>query len=108
MARGEYFNNEETREKLQQLRDEIRLGSLYATDYQNTMGFDYHDVQDFFDGYSDFLYELAQEDYEEGNLDFDPYHAEITDIYDEYDNIDTLENWYDITLGADEPVIVFD
>lgn len=74
-----------TREELCDLRNEIVLNSLYTSDYENTHHILPRDVQDFFDGYVEYLYELAEEDGEE---------LDITDLCAKYDNPDNLENWY--------------
>ena len=76
-----------TREDLQKLRNEIVLNSCYFYDYTNSFGFDEHDICEFFDGYYDYLWELAGEKY---NTD------EITlfQIIGEFDNIDNLVSWF--------------
>ena len=74
-----------TREELCDLRNEIVLNSLYTSDYENTHHILPRDVQDFFDGDVEYLYELAEEDGEE---------LDITDLCAKYDNPDNLENWY--------------
>ena len=53
--------NDLTKEQLWALRQEIVLNSLYVADYRNSDGFDEHKVCDFFEGYVDFLQELAAE-----------------------------------------------
>lgn len=77
-----------TREDLQKLRNEIVLNSCYSYDYTNSFDFNEHDICAFFDGYYDYLWELAKEKY---NTD------EITHflISDEFDNIDNLVCWFD-------------
>ena len=74
-----------TREELCDLRNEIVLNSLYTSDYENTHHILPKDVQDFFDGYVEYLYELAEEDGEE---------LDIMDLCAKYDNPNNLENWY--------------
>lgn len=96
----EYFNDQETRDKLDQLRGDIVLCSLYADDYENSFGIDRHDVQDFFDGYIEFLEELAEEDYEEGRAEEKMGLDDLDAFLDEYDTIGNLENWYDIVQGG--------
>ena len=78
---------EMTREDLQKLRNEIVLNSCYFYDYNNSFGFYNHDVCYFFDGYYDYLWELAEEKY---NVD-DITHALVID---EFDTIDNLVSWY--------------
>ena len=74
-----------TREELRDLRNEIVLNSLYTSDYENTHHILPRDVQDFFDGYVEYLYELAEENGEK---------LDIQDLCMKYDNPDNLENWY--------------
>lgn len=74
-----------TREELRDLRKEIVLNSLYTSDYKNTHHILPRDAQNFFDGYVEYLYELAEENGEE---------PDIHDLCIKYDNADNLENWY--------------
>ena len=74
-----------TREELWDLRNEIVLNSLYTSDYENTHHILPKDAQDFFDGYVEYLYELAEENGEK---------PDIQDLCIKYDNPDNLENWY--------------
>lgn len=70
-----------TRDELKQLRSEIILDSIYIDDYANSFNIDKELVQDFFNGYSDYLYEL-KDDPDGANPEND------------FDNIDNLESWY--------------
>lgn len=81
-----YNLNELTKEQLQKLRREIRLGSMYTTDFENSFDIPEKICQAFFDGYNDFLGEMMIED---GHDD-----DEYWDIIDEYDNADNLEEYY--------------
>lgn len=74
-----------TKEELWDLRNEIVLNSLYTSDYENTHHILPRDVQDFFDGYVEYLYELAEENGE---------NPDIQDLCMKYDNPDNLEDWY--------------
>ena len=74
-----------TREELRDLRNEIVLNSLYTSDYENTHHILPRDAQNFFDGYVEYLYELAEENGEK---------PDIEDLCIKYDNPDNLENWY--------------
>lgn len=67
------------------LRKEIVLNSLYLKDYTNTLGIDPNWVEDFFDGYIDYLVELGAEE-------------DVVDFLD-LDNDDNLKNWISITIG---------
>lgn len=66
------------------LRKEISLCSLFVSDYRNTFDVDRHVCYDFFDGYSDYLQELM----EENGIPDERY-------FDELENYDTPENLYD-------------
>lgn len=68
------------------LRQEIVLNSLFTADYNNTFGFDPKSMQAFFDGYVEYLWELAEGD-GKANVDF-------TKVVDEYDNEDNLFDYY--------------
>lgn len=71
---------------LWKLRSEIILNSLYIGDYQNSFEFEPESIAYFFDGYLEYLYELANG---EGLEDI-----ELTDLVDRYDNPDTLFEYY--------------
>ena len=70
-----------TKNQLHSLRKQIILNSIYVTDYANNLGIENKTACDFFDGYVEYLSELAKENNEE--LDFDKYDTE-----------ENLENWY--------------
>lgn len=74
-----------TKEELWDLRKEIVLNSLYTSDYENTHHILPRNTQDFFDGYVEYLYELAEENGE---------NPDIQDLCIKYDNADNLEDWY--------------
>lgn len=74
------------KDKLWDLRQSIILGSLYDSDYENTLGLSPAIVQTFFDGYMDFLEMKMQED---GYSDSD-----FWDILDDYDTPDNLYDYY--------------
>ena len=78
---------EMTRDDLQKLRDEIILNSCYFYDYNNSFGFYNHDICAFFDGYYDYLWELAEEKY-------NPDDVTHFLVINEFDNIDNLEYWF--------------
>jgi len=73
------------RNTLWQLRNEIILNSLYVADYQNSFGYTPQSVCDFFDGYMEYLEELATEQY--GSC------CSLEQIFS-FDNPDNLYNWY--------------
>jgi len=76
-----------TKEELWELRGQVCLGSLYTKDYVNHFGFNENSVFDFFDGFCDYVGELAEEKYGRDNYDWN-------DAIVEYDNADALWNWY--------------
>lgn len=77
-----------TSEQLWALRKQIRLGSLYYSDYQNTFGIDCRVVCDFFDSYLSYLEELMADD----SADYkDEDFFALLPLYDTPDN---LQNWY--------------
>ena len=75
-----------TKTNLWNLRTEISLGSLYTSDYENTFRILPIIVQNFFDGYIEYLWELAEENNKK-DMDFE-------DLVEIYDNADNLEGWY--------------
>lgn len=75
-----------TSSELWKLRDEITLNSIYIADYRNSFRFNAKDICTFFDGYVDYLFELAEED------KF-PTDDEIA-VFDKYDTEDNLYSWF--------------
>lgn len=75
-----------TEEELWKLRKEIVLNSLYLSDYTNSYYFNTNDLSIFFDGYIDYLYELADED------DFS--YDDLDELLREYDNDTNLYSWF--------------
>ena len=78
---------EMSKRNLWALRTEITLGSLYTSDYENSFQILPRMVQDFFDGYIEYLWELAEENNKKADIDFE-------DLVEIYDNADNLESWY--------------
>lgn len=72
-----------TKEQLWVLRQQIVLNSLFTNDYNNNMDIDPKECATFFDGYVEYLGELAEGD--GGITD--------SDTYLKYDNADNLYNW---------------
>lgn len=83
-----------SRAKLLKLRKEIPLYSLYFSDYENSLGIDSQYVCDFFTGYSDFLWELMDEDDIPDEDRMDKLHL--------YDTIDNLENYQNMVEYSKE------
>ena len=78
-----FIKGEFTKNELAQLRSDVVLNSIYTSDYENRFNIDPAFVQDFFDGYVDFMLEDESED-----------------------TIDNLENWYytvDYSDYVDDP-----
>lgn len=75
-----------TKTNLWNLRTEITLGSLYTSDYENSFQILPIIVQNFFDGYIEYLWELAEEN-DKKDIDFE-------DLVKIYDNANNLESWY--------------
>lgn len=50
-----------TKEQLWQLRTEITLGSLFTSHFRNSFHFAPRPTQEFFDGYVEYIEELAEE-----------------------------------------------
>lgn len=73
--------------KLLKLREEIFLGSLYISDYENSLGIDSQYVCDFFTGYMDFLWELMDED----NIPDEDKMDKLC-LYDTIDNLENYQN----------------
>ena len=68
---------EMSKRNLWALRTEITLGSLYTSDYENSFQILPRMVQDFFDGYIEYLWELAKENNKK-DMDFE----DLVEIYD--------------------------
>ena len=77
-----------TFDEVRQLRREIVLNSLYISDYENSLGYDPHDVCDFFDGYVGYLAEIMERD----RFSVDAW--EYFDVLWSYDTDENLEDWY--------------
>lgn len=74
------------KEQLWELRRQIVLNSLFLDDYKNSFGFAPKSVQDFFDGYVDYLEELAKED--RNKTDY------VFLLFEKYDNADNLIDYF--------------
>jgi hypothetical protein len=78
-----------TTNELWDLRRQIVLNGHYIADYENDFNFNAHQVSQFFDGYVDYLCELATEKY--GHIEDEQF----IDILDEFDTIENLKSWFD-------------
>lgn len=74
-----------TKNKLWALRQEIVLNSLFMSDYQNSVGYTPQSVWAFFDGYMDYLDELATEEHGSD--------CSLEQVF-RFDNAENLEAWY--------------
>ena len=74
-----------TKKRLWELRRQVRLGSLYSKDYENSFGIDKNFCQTFFDGYMEYLGEL---------MDEDGVGHRYYDYLSSYDTAKNLYNWY--------------
>ena len=79
------FSYEVLFKNLKKLRSEIVLNSIYYADFKNSFGIDEKIVAAFFDGYVDFLFELADE------ANFNGGEVETINKYDTTENIC---DWY--------------
>ena len=75
------------KEQLWKLRGEITLNSLFVNDYENTFGFAASSVCDFFDGYLEYLNDLADSEHGKDKTPF-------PEIIRQYDNADNLFDYY--------------
>ena len=81
-------------DQLWHLRQQVVLNSIFTSDYRNDFEFDPESICNFFDGYLDYLWELAKDDgYEGGN--------ELNDIQFVCDNYDNPDNLFDYYWGLD-------
>ena len=78
--------NQLSTEQLYALRKEITLNSLFIKDYNNSFGINPEEVCNFFNGYVEYLYEIAEE-----NLHSDYDFFEIVEAYDTDNNL--LNYW---------------
>ena len=76
------------KDDLWKLRTEIILGSYFISDFRNTFGFDPVSVQHFFEGYWEYLCDLAQDENPSLNGE------QLEPIIESLDNADNLFDWY--------------
>lgn len=77
-----------TKQDLTKLRKEIVLNSLYYSDYRNSFGFSEKSVCAFFEGYVEYITEIAEED---GFVFTD---NNFFNMVNKYDTEDNLLSWY--------------
>ena len=80
-----------TKEQLWALRNEIVLNSIYIADYENSFGFNSRDISYFFDGFMDYICELAEED---GITETTKGNDFLEIVFNNYDNEENLYGWF--------------
>ena len=78
-----------TKEQLKSLRGQIILNSLYTSHYENNLDIEPHEVQDFFDGYVEYLLEIIRDNGGERMTS-----AQQSKEFRILDNEETLWEWY--------------
>lgn len=76
-----------TPDELWKLRNEIVLNSMFYSDFTNKFGFDMQHISQFFNGYVEYLNELAEED---GYVDWE----DMSEMLNKYDNKENLLGWF--------------
>jgi hypothetical protein len=106
-----YFNEDGwlTDEGLLELRGQVRICSVYYSDFENTLGLTTASVMDFFDNYTNYIHSVVSEEFEEvpegqrTNMTFD-------DLWDKYETNDALLDFYheydSNPFKKDEPEVV--
>ena len=92
--------NNLTTDQLSKLRKDITLNSTFTDDYENSLGIDSQLVQNFFDGYIEYLSEMIREDIGEDKYD----ELDDNDWYNyinEYDTLENLEHYYNAVRVID-------
>ena len=81
--------------QIQKLRNQIKLCSIYLSDYINSYEIDENETSDFFDGFADYLNELMTENEKTYN------DSKFFDYLEKYDNAENLkEYFYSYCCGA--------
>lgn len=88
-----------TTKELISLREDIILGSLYYSDYKNTLNLKVQDVFDFFDAYLNYLEELMGEDTKDYS---DEQFWEFLDKYDTDANLINFYHTYEYELEEED------
>lgn len=99
IKRFEEFNSKE----LWALRQKVVVNSVYLADYENQYGINVVSLSNFFDGYYDYMWELATEKYGKN--------VEDKVVHSEFDTEENLYSWYNcydefdgIEYDYDEPI----
>ena len=89
-----------TSAELWAIRSKVVVNSVYLADYENQYGISEVSLCNFFDGYYDYMWELAIEKYGEG--------VEDKIVFNEFDTEDTLRGWFDCYEDFDWVVYEYD
>lgn len=73
-----------TKSQLWALRNQIVVNSVCLSDFENSFGYNRVHISNFFDGYYDYLWELANETFDS------PTHKDAMS----FDNEDNLWSWF--------------
>lgn len=76
--------------QIQKLRNQIKLGSIYLSDYINSYEIGENETNEFFDGFADYLNELMTENEKNYN------DSKFFDYLEKYDNSVNLINYFNI------------
>lgn len=85
--------HELTKKQLFALRKEVVLNSLFTRDFENSFGISPTDCQAFFDGYVEYLWELA-------TSELDYRGTDIMWVFEKLDNKENLCSWFEIFKGG--------
>lgn len=81
-----------SKKNILKLRKEIKLNSLYLSDYENSFGIDRKEAYHYFDGYMDFIWDIAKEKL--------PKHLNDTDrlsmVFSDYDTKENLLAYHEL------------
>lgn len=89
-----------TDDELIQLRSEISLNSLYLSDYKNSFGIDPEDAKNFFDGFYEYMYYLAECEMEDEDMEFN--NDTLDELADSYDTSAALLDYASDYEDGDE------
>lgn len=89
-----------TSAELWAIRSKVVVNSVYLADYENQYGISEVSLCNFFDGYYNFIWELAEEDHGKNlNHNF---------VFNEYDTEENLYNWYNCHEDFDWVIYDYD
>ena len=83
-----------SKRKILKLRKEIVLNSMYLSDYENSFGINREEAYHYFDGYMDFIWEIAKEKLPKHLSDVNRLTAVFFD-YDTKENLLAYHKLYD-------------